>query len=463
MIRLALVGPLDSVRLIQEVAAERRDMIEAVPMVYQDAGQVAAILAEREREADVWLFSGKVPYSHAMNARSAGKPFFYIPHTGTSLYRALLQITYIEKKAIESISFDTFSRREIEEAFADIELQMPSAYINYYEGIVSAKEMTEFHYDLWQNGKIQAAVTCFLSTYLELKEKGVPAFRIWPTRENIRMMLDIAVSASEAIRFKLSQIAVQIVEIDGYGDFVRDAMSAYAVQRVEIKVNDLLVDYAERVRGSTVTHGNGRYVIYSTRGIVDEVTRNFTVMPLLEEFIRQLDVSISGGIGFGTTAHAAEKNAHIALGLARRQGRGKWMVVLDDRSVVGPLNSATHLRYDLRSDDAQSRDLAQRLGISVTTLNRLLAAVAKLDKGSFAADDLALYLSMTTRNARRLLAGLVEQGLASVTGEEAVTKGRPRKLYTLLTRELTDFTRNKASSDTPADKNGIDSYTSSGL
>lgn len=462
MIRLAIVGPLDSVKLIQEVAEERRDVIEAVPMVYQDAGQVAAILAEREQEADVWLFSGKVPYSHAINARSDDKPLFYIPHTGTSLYRALLQMTYIEKKAIESISFDTFSRREIEEAFADIELEMPAAYVNYYEGIVSAKEMTQFHYDLWQNGKTQAAVTCFLSTYLGLKERGVPAFRIWPTRDNIRMMLDIALSASEALRFKLSQIAVQIAEIDGYGDFVRDAMSAYAVQRVEVKVYDLLVDYAERVRGSLVTHGNGRYAIYSTRGIVDEVTRNFTVMPLLEEFIRRLDVSVSGGIGIGATAHAAEENAHIALGLARRQGRGNWMAVLDDRSVMGPLNSATRLRYDLRSDDAQSRDLAQRLGISVTTLSRLLAALAQLDKSSFAADDLALYLSMTARNARRLLARLVEQGLASVAGEEAVTKGRPRKLYTLLTRELTDLLRGK-DSDFPAEGNRVDTQAPSGV
>jgi len=436
MIRLAIVGPLDSVKLILEVVTEQRDAVEAVPIVYQDASEVVNIISSRDSEVDVWLFSGKVPYSYAINAHVTQKPLLYIQHTGTSLYRALFQMTYHEKIAIDHISFDTFSRKEIEEAFADIEYRLPTIYINNYQGVISAKEITEFHYGLWKRGQSQVAVTCFLSTYIELKKRGVPVFRIWPTRDNVRMMLDIALRTSEALRFKTSQIAIQIIEIDKYGDFVRGALSVYDVKRVEARLYDLLVDYAEIVNGSIVVHGNGQYTIYSTRGIVEEITCNFTVMPILEEMTRRLKVSVSGGIGFGKTAYAAEEHARIALGLSRRQGQGVWMVVLDDRSVVGPLSSETQIRYSIRGHDAQIRDLAQRLRVSATTVNRLFAAIGKLDGQVFSADDVALYLSMTARSARRLLAGLVNLRLASVASEEVVAKGRPRKLYEIRTKEL---------------------------
>ena len=41
----------------------------------------------------------------------------------------------------------------------------------------------------------------------------------------------------------------------------------------------------------------------------------------------------------GDTAYDANENATIALGLAKRKGRNKWMAVLDDKTVIGPMSS----------------------------------------------------------------------------------------------------------------------------
>ena len=143
-IRLAIVGPSDSVAVIHEVALERADYLTPVPLVYKDASEVRDILTQHVHEYDMWVFSGVVPYQRAL-ALGIHKPLFYIPHTGSSLYRVLLQMTYMENLKINSISFDTFSRKEVDETFADISLPLPKTYVNHYKGIVYASDLTEWH------------------------------------------------------------------------------------------------------------------------------------------------------------------------------------------------------------------------------------------------------------------------------------------------------------------------------
>lgn len=427
--KLAVVGPSDSVKLICEVAKERSETLQVFPIIYQDASEVPDILKQYEKEVDFWLFSGKAPYWYAVNSQNTLKPLYHIPHTGSSLYRVLIQMAENEKLSMNNISFDSFYKKEIEEAFTDISPYIPNFYLFDYDGAMSADVVTQYHYDLWKSGKTQVAITCFLSSYLSLKNLGVPTFRIWPTRDNIRTMLTIATSKAEASHFKDSQIAIQHISIDGYADFVREATSTYAARRVELKLYELLLTYTEAVEGSIVQHGYGQYTIYSTRGIVEQLTDHFTVLPILDDITCKLTIGVNGGIGFGSTAHAADENAHTALGLAKRAGKSKWMVVLDDKTVFGPLNSATHLQYSLRTDDQSLRSLAAKLKISVTTVNRIAAIYNKLDQETISAEDFASYLGVTSRSARRLLSSMVEQHFAEVTGEEGSGKGRPRKLY----------------------------------
>ena len=433
-IRLGIVGPLDSVILAQEVALERPDILVTVPIVYQDASEVPEIVTQRSEEVDIWLFSGIVPYERALSLK-VNKPLFYIPHTGSSLWRALLQITYIEKLKFESISFDTFSQQDIEETFTDINLPLPKIYVNHYKGIVSARDITEYHYNLWKNGNTHIAVTCFLSTYENLKKMGVPVFRIWPTRSTIRTTLDVAISAFEAQRFKGSQLAIQHIVIDGYGDLVRTS-SSYGAKKIELRLYEILVGYAEKIKASIVIRGDGKYTLYSTRGILEEFTDDFTIVPILDNITRNVNAKVSGGIGFGATAYEAEENAYRAIGLAKQRGKGLWMVVTDNRDVIGPLSSINHLKYSICTDDAVLQKFADQLKISITTVNKLLAAINKLAKDTVGADDLAMYLAITPRSARRLLSTLVDQGLAEVAGEEMLAKGRPRKMYKVLLNSL---------------------------
>ncbi|MEG6584849.1 GTP cyclohydrolase [Dendrosporobacter sp. 1207_IL3150] len=435
-INIAVVGPSDSVALICDVAQEKADKINILPFIYQDAPEVPDIIAQNDDRVDAWLFSGKVPHMYALKSNKTSKPLLYIPHTGSSLYRVLIQILYIERLEIDRISFDTFSAKEIEETFTDISLDMPEYYTNEYSGTISGEELTKYHYDLWQDSKTSIAVTCFHSSFRKLKQLGIPAFRIWPTRSNIRSMLSTAINKVEAARFKGGQIAIHHIVIGGYDDFVREAASGYDAKRKELQLYDILIKYTEAVKGSILMHDNGRYTIYSTRGSVEEVTKSFTTIPVHEDITQKLAINVSGGIGFGQTAHAADQNAHAALGLARQAGDGKWMVVLDNKVALGPLNSAVHIKYEIRCENKDVRKLAEQLNVSITTINKLIAVFTKLENKVVNADDIALYLNITTRSARRLLGNLVDNDFAELVGEEGVGKGRPRKLYQVLLNKL---------------------------
>jgi hypothetical protein len=427
-IRIGIVGPDDSVALIEEVAREYQDRMIAKGYIYEDASEVPDMVAAYDSEVDMWIFSGKVPYRYALAGKRSVKPMLYMPHTGTSIYRVLL---YLAKAQIPvgGMSFDTFSRQEIVETFEDAETPLPTLYVNDYDGVVSASELTRFHLDLWQAGRTKVAVTCFFATYQELKRQGVMAFRIWPTKSNIRSILDLAVSKADAIISKAGQIAIQHIAIDDYDEFRRLAASGYAVQKVELQLYEILLNYAERVHGSLMMQGNGRYILYSTRGAIEEITCGFSQMPVVAEIGRRLSVSASGGIGFGDTAYGADEHANIALGLARRKGKNHWMVILDDKTVVGPLNSDLQIAYSIRSETADGLALAKKLNISGTTLNKLLSVFSKIEGETIGAETLAQHLSMTERSARRLLGTLVQHGMAVETGEEYRGSGRPRKVY----------------------------------
>lgn len=427
--RLAIVGPTDSVNLINAAAKERDDIFIPIPVIYTNASEVPTILQARSTEADIWLFSGVVPYRYALTVPRWNKPLLYIPHTGSSLYRVFLQILCSANLPLDHISFDTYSRSEIEETFRDLNFPLPQIYLKHYEGIVSADELTEFHYSLWLQKKSKVAVTCFHKTAVQLNALGVPAFRIWPTPNNIRSALETAIRMAETMRYSEAQIAVAHVVIDEYDNLVRDASSSYDVNRVEIRLYELLVDFAQQVGGSVMPQGRGKYIIFTTRGRIATITYDYTALPLLETIRQKLRIHVSGGIGFGATAYQAEENAHVAHGLSRRLGPGRWMIVTDDHRAIGPLNAEVTLNYRLGGDTTKQRALAKRLQISLLTLNQLAALMAELGTTSININEIALRLAITPRSARRIMGALKEAGIAYMCGEESSGKGRPHKLY----------------------------------
>lgn len=54
---------------------------------------------------------------------------FYIPYTGSSLYRTLLHIAYERRWDLELLSYDTFKPLALEQTFAEANIEAKPAFL----------------------------------------------------------------------------------------------------------------------------------------------------------------------------------------------------------------------------------------------------------------------------------------------------------------------------------------------
>jgi len=115
--------------------------------------------------------------------------------------------------------------------------------------------------------------------------------------------------------------------------------------------------------------------------------------------------------------------------------------VFEDSRVVGPLGAPQTsgplhpLEFTTSTTDPALVSMSSTSGLSVATISRVQAALRANGSLFITAENLAAFMSMSQRNARRILSRLKEAGLARVAGlNRAGTRGRPQKVYRVTLR-----------------------------
>ncbi|GEB30562.1 MULTISPECIES: ArsR family transcriptional regulator [Brevibacillus] len=426
-LRLGVIGADDSLAIIESAVQEFPE-IECLPIVYWREEDIPDLLLPHLDEVDMWLFSGQVPHAMASQTGKIQVPTAYVPHIGASLYRTLLHLSHQLGIRVDEVSFDTFTAEELGHFLQEAGIAEGFRWLKHYEGAILASELADFHEKLWQEGKTKAAVTCLRTAEQELLRRGVPVHRVVPTKAGVLSVIHMLLRTHEMLHFKDTQIAVQMMEIDPFRELAGGNFSTDEWQNAEIKTMEKLLRYAKYLQGSLKTAGPGRYVIFTTRGKVQEVTSDYATIPDLEELFGIRPDLVTCGIGIGKTAYEAEIHGGTALLHAKERGAGNWMVFLDDKSVLGPLGREEQIAY--RYDSEKLQELSQLTSLSVMTLSKLESILKKRGKQEINAHELASHMQILPRSARRILIELESKGIAQVVGEESPNpRGRPRKVY----------------------------------
>lgn len=427
--RVGAVGPQDSIELISEIGKEFQDRLIIIPFVYHSANETRDIVLREENRIDVWVFSGQAPYAIAQQQNIKQKALF--PQlNGSSLTKVLLEIVYRDRLQLERVSFDTILPHHFNETCAELDLACESIQLLSYTGFKPAEELVAFHSELFAQGKVDACATCLRGVYEELKNRGIPAYRITPNRMTIRTMLDLASTAGETMHFKKSQIAVMLIDIEEPGRLIGQNKSSYDIRRLDLQLQETILDHVEALSGSFIGMGNGRFLVFTTRGAFETAEASAHPSVLLEKIALITDLKTNIGIGYGVTALAAERNAQIAIQHAKQYGNLCAIRVNDVGDIEGPLKQTGSINFNYRTEDIRTSELLKKAGVTITTYNKLLSVQKNMGQNSISAPDVAEWLSMTKRNARRILGDLEEHGMAELIGEEAPTnRGRPRKIY----------------------------------
>lgn len=420
-IRLGVISEEHNINILQEVIEEYNDY-EITAFIDPDGTHTLNIIDNHQQEFDSWLVFDQINYLHIKNWGKAQKPVYYIPYRGASFYKTLCTAIYQGFK-IDELSIDTIPYYDITRALDDMQINYNVInHLSDEHGALSLNGYAAFHRELFKKGITKAAVTksCYVKSLLE--SEGIPAFCIMPVRVTVRNILNVILTQFRIKKLREGQIAVQVFSFNLLGD--KD--NFYSVDDLysrEIAISQKLISYTKNISGSLKPANEGNFYIFTTRGSLEQLTNSFTSLPELP-ILHDLNKSLRAcGIGIGNSAREAEYNAVTCA-----DQKGCWYVVLDDKTISGPLGSSQQIDYQYAS--AQLEAVSKKTSLSQATLSKICHALKIYGRDELNAQELATILQILPRSARRILTCLTEHGYAEeIRSEMSETKGRPRKIY----------------------------------
>lgn len=424
--KAGLLGPKDSVQNIMEIAADFQSKLEVIPYIYNEPSESEAIVEQNQHFVDFWICTGYTPY-YLTKKYHKQQLFFYPRFNQGSIAIILLNILYKDRKNIERISIDSFFKQQFIDLYQENHIPLGQLHLLHNVGLPSS-EIVEYHANLFRTRKVDICITSLRSVYEKLVSMNILVYRVTATKENIKQTISEGYEKWEKFHFRNSQIAVMMIKIGEMMDTAAKDSISYDLHRLNLKIQNSVLDFAESVSGSFITTGIGSFLIFSTRGSIERNSQEGNSLLFQIELLTDSKANV--GIGYGDTAMIAEKNAILALEHAEAYGTYTGFLVDDKGNITGPLHQKKTIGFNYRVTDEELSNKLKKAGVTISTYNKMASVQKNLGKHAITAADISEWLKMTARNARRILTNLEEQGLAKIIGEEVpLTRGRPRKIY----------------------------------
>ncbi|MFE3329770.1 hypothetical protein [Streptomyces sp. NPDC059176] len=404
---VGVIGPEDLVHKAVAVGvASRSGQARLLALPYRHEDETVAVVSRARSVADALLFTGVVPHSLAAAAGLLDRPAMYVPYNGATLLRALVELLRLGHD-VSRVSIDTLRRDEVLETLTEAKLPTEHVQVLPYRPGLTSEDLVDFHLDARDTKESRVAITCLGSAF-QVLEHRTHAVRLAPSRHSVLATLQALVLATAGQHSGDAQVALGIIDLPGTD------------QRLAA---DLAV-----LGGSLADLPDGKRLVVTTRGVLEQVTERFTRIPFLDDLAARHGTAHIG-FGLGRTAAEAEALARRALGKARSVGAAAGVVSMTDEVdiVIDPATG------DAPKEPAGPEGvalLARRAGINPQTLDRLRElAVAGPGEG-LTAHVVAEHLSVQQRTARRILKRLERAGVAVPTGSRQEGRtGRPPIVY----------------------------------
>ncbi len=430
MFRVGVIGPQSTVERIIHIAQDLNLDVIFLSYPYKEVKETESIIKRNDNKVDLWFFSGKISYNIACRAIGNEERKIYIEHTEAGIFKGLLESAHQMGTFLDYLSIDEISKSHLENALHQLNIKPENMYVKTFSEKTLTEELVEFHRQLWETNKTKGAITCFEEVYLQLKELGIPAFRISTSDIEIRHTLKILSEKIKTFYFMDTQVAVQLFEMAHLESHFKSPKQTYQLQYLELKLKEILINLSESLNGSLIEKGLGRYLIFSSRG--DSERELFKIEETVNELILESGLEVGVGIGFGETVFSAEFNANNAL----KQSKERFgsIIVVQENGEVLEVN-----RKDVKAidfpwfNDENFMAKLKNEKINVKLYIDIFALTRNAGIKEFTIKDISSQLSKDERNTRRFIERLCEVGLAECTGvEESPTRGRPRRVYKLI-------------------------------
>lgn len=430
-IRVSVLGPADLIEKIIEEGKTFKDLI-MVGYPYQNETETMKLINICIDNTDLILFAGPIPYNIARKSVESDIPMLYVSYSGTALYKALFNNTSVgclNKGKLLRFSVDTIHKSVVVETLEELNVTNYELYVKKCDITISSNELSDYHYDLYSNGKTDFMITCLTSTYDKLKLERIPVFRIVPTIMAIREALRMVYLEAQNIISKKAQLCVGVMKILNFNNNNYNS-SEYEQRRMKLTATEQFINFCEGIKASMKFESDDEYIFYATRGAIENTTNYYQYMPVIKDITDQHLLKVCLGLGYGYTANEAEKNSRNALKYAINYNKNCCYVIMEDGKIRGPLQGGRIIEFYSGNQDSNVAILAEKTKLSAMTINRIFGVLESYGSNKITAFQVAEALNITNRSARRILNSFEKAGIAEVTGnDQPVGRGRPRKIY----------------------------------
>ncbi|WP_405998515.1 helix-turn-helix domain-containing protein [Streptomyces sp. NBC_00829] len=400
---VGVIGPEDLVHKVVAVGgAAGADRL--VPLPYRHEDETLDVVGRAQAEVDALLFTGVVPHTIATAAGLLDRPAMYVPYSGATLLRALVELLRLGHD-VTRISIDTLRRSEVMETLTEAKLPTEHVHVLPYRPGLTSQDLAEFHLAARDKKQTRVALTCLGSAF-HLLDHEMHAVRLAPSRHSIRSTLQALLLATAGAHSGDAQVALGIIDLPAADQ-------------------ELAADL--RVLGGSVADlPDGQRLVVTTRGVLEEVSEQFTRLPFLAGLAARHGAA-HVGFGLGRTAAEAEALARRAVNRARSVGAVAGVVSMtDDVDIVIDAERSGPVATGPES----TVTLARRVGLNPRTLERLRELAAEEPDEGITAHRVAEHLAVQQRTARRILKRLERAGVAVPTGSRQQGQtGRPPIVY----------------------------------
>ncbi|MFD3357079.1 hypothetical protein [Streptomyces fradiae] len=402
---VGVTGPEDLVDKVLAVGGDTGGArLRALPYRHED--ETPDVVRAAGPHVDALLFTGVVPHTLAADAGLLDRPAMYVPYSGATLLRALVELLRLGHD-VSRVSIDTIGRAEVAETLTEARLPTEHVRVLPHRPGLTSRDLVDFHLDAHERHGATAALTCLGSAYHQLEHR-VPAVRLAPSRHSIRATLRALVLATAGAHSGDAQVALGIVDLPAADE-------------------ELAADLAA-LGGSLAGLPDGSRLAVTTRGALEKATDHYTRLPFLDGLAARHGTA-HVGFGLGRTAAEAEALARRAVNRARAVGPVAGVVSLKDDTDIVIAHATGDAPRPAAGPDGTGL-LARRAGLDPRTVERLRELVAAQDEAGVTAHRVAEHLAVQQRTARRILKRLERAGVAVPLGslQEGRT-GRPPIVY----------------------------------
>lgn len=435
MLKIAILGPLDRLDLIDQYLHDFFKELKTFKIEFSTTTQVPSIieyLQVQESFFDAVIFSGKIPYDIINHAMHSKNPWVYIDKNHFQLQSLLLGIALKGQYDPLNISIDCFSEKSILKAFSEVGLTRDQYRFFSMEPNIYKPDFIEdiikFHRHNYAKNKVSVCITEITSIYESLCSEGVPCILSLPSRDDLH-------NAVQKLELKIrsrvnasSQIVAIAIEIDQPNEYSLLLENDYQMMAEKIKVTEKIYLFAQRIQATVVEIGKRGYLLFSTKTILENETQNLHHMALLDDVSSATMSTISLGIGYGITAREANYNANLGM-IKAQKGGGNLCFAVNDGNYIGPiLNTIRPKDKNTTKIDNNFLRVSEVTGIGIDTIFKIQCFIDQ-QKNIFTPNELAAYLEISKRSVDRILDKLETSGYMSIIGKKSESgHGRPSRI-----------------------------------